>query len=97
MWYLGIGVVAFTFGCYFGWLRGYDAGVRGDDGYYRGWHAYRTTVPNDSLLRAQALYQQSISKQFDRARWWHGKYAIVKHENNQLRRKLFKEQNGLSK
>ena len=91
MWYLitsGFGL--FGLGLFIGWRQGYRAGADGNDGYYRGWHAYRTTVPNQAVINAQAIYQQSVAKQFKRAQWWHGKYAIVKHENNQLRRKLFK-------
>jgi hypothetical protein len=44
-------------------------------------HLYQSWLRVDAALRKRSL----------EAMMWHGKYAIVKHENNALRRKLYRQ------
>jgi hypothetical protein len=43
-------------------------------------------------LAAQGRTEKALRRQVDLVEMWHGKYAIVKHENNVLRRKLKRQE-----
>lgn len=40
------------------------------------------------LERRIELLQKAYNRHVDLATFWHGKFALIKHENNQLRRKI---------
>lgn len=62
--------------------------------YILGWHSAARLTRRKAEREASGFYWRNrphaeIAEARRDAALWHGKYAIVKHENNQLRRKLY--------
>lgn len=64
-------------------------------GYIRGWKEQHELISDlrSQLACADQVAQSRVSNRIksaeSNAQFWHGKYAIVKTENNALRKKLF--------
>lgn len=56
-----------------------------------GQHGHRCPAPDERFKGAQSYWQSLMMKAEKERQFWYGKYTIVKHENNKLRRKV---QNG---
>lgn len=57
--------------------------------YYNQWVNIHREM-NREIKKAVTYANKQASKAYDLSNSWYGKYAIVKHENNILRKRLYK-------